>query len=79
MAITENMVYELSVLKLFKLDNLQEGIKVHHDAHPGLVAAAQALYEKKIITQKDGGYLTDLGIRAAEHFYAVHTILTTKP
>jgi len=43
-----------------------EGLKVHHDAAPALVEASGRLFEKGLTTQKDGGYLTDLGREAAE-------------
>jgi len=33
------------------------------------------LHEKGLITQVDGGYLTDLGRKAAEHSQALTTIL----
>lgn len=79
MALTENLVYELKVLKLYELSNLQEGIKVHHDAHPGLVQATERLFAKGLISLQDGGYLTELGLVALEHLEALHSILTTEP
>jgi uncharacterized protein (TIGR02647 family) len=58
---------ELNLLLHFDLDTTQQGIKVHHDASPGMVEAAERLYQKGLITQADGGYLTELGRETAEH------------
>ena len=40
-----------------------------------MIAAAEKLHTKGLITQKDGGYLTDLGRKAAEHTQALGLIL----
>ena len=64
MSYTADHIDELNVLNLFNLSNHQEGI-----------AAAQRLHEKGLITQTDGGYLTSLGLDAAEHAQALLMIL----
>jgi len=66
MPFSEERVDELNILMQFNLSSMQEGIKVHANAGPAVVAATQRLYEKGIITQSDGGYLTDLGLEAVE-------------
>lgn len=66
---------ELNLLTQFNLKNEQDGIKVHQDAAAELIAAAQRLHGKGLITQVDGGYLTDLGRKAAEHSQALTSIL----
>lgn len=68
---------EAAILALFNLDSQAEGIKVHHDAKPEMLAAAQRLFEKGLITQPDGGYLTNLGWEAAEHAQKLIMILRT--
>ncbi|MFC6672367.1 TIGR02647 family protein [Marinobacterium aestuariivivens] len=75
MPYTPEMVEELDMLSRFNLATTQQGLKVHHDADPALVAATRRLYDKGLITQVDGGYLTDLGRDAAEHAQAALTIL----
>ena len=45
------------------------------DAAPEIVAAAQRLFDKGLIDQADGGYLTSLGLDAAEHVQNVLQIL----
>ena len=66
---------ELNVLAQFNLLNEQDGIKIHHNAATEIIAAAERLHVKGLITQKDGGYLTDLGRKAAEHSQALTTLL----
>lgn len=66
---------ELQLLALFSTASQQTGLKIHHGAAPERVAAATRLYEKRLITQPDGGYLTDLGYEAANALDAVLDIL----
>ena len=58
---------ELNILARYNLNTSQEGVKIHSSAEPEVIAAAQRLFDKGLITQADGGYLTDLGRTAAEH------------
>ena len=74
---TPENIAELELLMLFDLANLQAGIKIHKTANPVAIAAAHRLFEKGFITQDDGGYLTNLGIQAAEHAQALFTLLNT--
>ena len=69
-------IAELNLLARFNLANHQEGLKLHSDADPQLLAAAGRLHGQGLITQADGGYLTSLGLDAAEHAQALLTILT---
>lgn len=62
-----DLIAELNLLCQFNLKNEQDGIKIHHEAAPELIAAAERLFNKNLVSQKDGGYLTDLGRKAAEH------------
>lgn len=66
---------ELELLNLFELENSLSGLKIHHEAAPERIAAAKRLYEKQLITQEDGGYLTPTGIEAANHAQALVTML----
>ncbi|MFW5824308.1 MAG: TIGR02647 family protein [Marinobacter sp.] len=69
---------ELNLLALFDDASSREGLKVHrHSADPAMVAAAQRLYDKGLITQKDGGYLTTLGNETAEHVQKVLAVLNS--
>lgn len=75
MSFTPELVAELEILSLFNLGNTQEGLKVHHVAAPSAIAAARRLHDKGLTTQIDGGYLTSLGLEAAEHAQSLLTIL----
>jgi uncharacterized protein (TIGR02647 family) len=75
MSFTPELVAELELLALFNLGNTQEGLKVHHVAAPQAIAAAKRLHGKGLVTQEDGGYLTSLGLDAAEHAQTLLTIL----
>lgn len=66
---------EIRVLTLFNLDSAMEGIKVHKSADADTLAAIKRLYDKGLVTQDDGGYLTDLGIHCAEHLQTALRIL----
>lgn len=77
MNFNHDLLAEINLLMMFNLTTTQEGIKVHHDAKPENVAAAKRLYDKKLVTQMDGGYLTDLGREVSEHLQAAYTILTS--
>ncbi|MBV4461334.1 TIGR02647 family protein [Pseudomonas sp. COR58] len=75
MSLTPELVAELEVLALFNLDSSQEGLKIHQTAAPKHIAAAKSLFQKELIDQVDGGYLTSLGRDAAEHVQGLLTIL----
>lgn len=76
MSYSPELIAELEVLMLFDLASTQEGIKVHKTAEPERIAAAERLHQKGFVTQVDGGYLTSLGMEAAEHTQNLYTLLT---
>ena len=61
------LVEEINLLTRFDLDTSQAGIKVHSTADADVVEATQRLFNKGLVSQVDGGYLTPLGRTAAEH------------
>ena len=76
MAIKSDLIEELNVLAQYSISSTLEGIKVHTSAKPEIVSATRRLHEKGLITQVDGGYLTEMGHEAAEHFQKVLSYLT---
>ena len=72
---TNEQVAEIEILIHYSLDSTQQGIKVHSDADLEKVEAVERLFNKGLVTQIDGGYLTDLGRTAAEHAQALILIL----
>ena len=77
MLLTSDIVDEMNTLMLYDITDTQEGIKIHKSAEPAKIAAAKRLFEKGLITQADGGYLTMLGREAAEQINMAHTIMTS--
>ncbi len=77
MSYTQDLFEEVEILALYNLDTTQAGIKVHKAAGAHAVAAAERLYKKDLVTQVDGGLLTNLGLEAAEHAQALLRILET--
>jgi uncharacterized protein (TIGR02647 family) len=75
MPYTQEIVDELNVLVRYNLTTTLEGLKVHKTADPDIIAATKRLYGKGLVSQEDGGYLTNLGREAAEQAQAVLNIL----
>lgn len=75
MAFKAELAEEINVLMQFTTDTTQQGIKVHHDARPDLIDATKRLFDKGLITQSDGGYLTPLGHEASEYAHNLLQLL----
>jgi uncharacterized protein (TIGR02647 family) len=76
MPFNKELTEELNLILKFPNKSLMQGLKIHHDADPSVVAAAKRLHDKGIVTQDDGGYLTDLGHDLAEHAQVIQSALT---
>ena len=79
MSFSPEKIAELNLLLQFSPATSLKGIKIHHGADPALIAAAQRLYECGFTTLGDGGYLTALGSKAAEHAQVLFTMLNVPP
>jgi uncharacterized protein (TIGR02647 family) len=75
MPYTQDLVDEMNILVRYNLSTTLEGIKVHKTAAPEIIAATKRLYDKGLVTQEDGGYLTSLGHEAAEQAQTVLNLL----
>lgn len=75
MLYNQNLLDELNVLARYNLSTTQEGLKIHKDAAPEVIAATARLFEKGLIDHQDGGYLTHLGFEVAEKVQSILTIL----
>ena len=73
--INEEIITEMKLLALFNLASRQEGLKVHKNAGDGAIAAMGRLHAKGLVSQPDGGYLTELGLETAGHLQAALTVL----
>lgn len=72
---SQEQIAEIDILIHYNLESSQQGIKVHSKANRDQIEAVQRLYDKGLVTQIDGGYLTDLGRKAAEHAQALVLML----
>jgi len=72
---TKNEMEELEILIQYSLDSTQQGIKIHSSADKEKIEAVERLFDKGLVTAIDGGYLTELGRRAAEHAQALILML----
>ncbi|MBO1256923.1 TIGR02647 family protein [Alteromonas sp. 5E99-2] len=61
MVFSNDMIAELNLILKFPTNTLMQGLKIHQDATSETKFAIERLYAKGIVTQPDGGYLTDLG------------------
>ncbi|MCJ8315357.1 MAG: TIGR02647 family protein [Pseudomonadales bacterium] len=77
MKFSTDLIDELSLLSQFSLSSTLEGLKIHADASNKVIGAAKRLFDKGLVTQADGGYLTELGKDAAQHLLSLNSILTT--
>lgn len=67
MLFTSSTIEELNLLLKFDNTSLDSGIKVHSSARQEVINACQSLFDKGLVSQPDGGYLTDAGIEALAH------------
>lgn len=77
MKFDQDTIDEINILIQFDLSNTEQGIKIHHDAPSTAIAAAQRLFNKKLIDQVDGGYLTSIGRTSAEHAQSLSSLLSS--
>lgn len=75
MTLPADFVHEISLLMQFDLSSAMTGLKIHHDAAPETLAAAERLFSKGLLDRVDGGYLTPLGHEVAEHLQAARRML----
>jgi uncharacterized protein (TIGR02647 family) len=75
MRFSQEQMAEMDILIHYNLDSTQQGIKVHSEANRNQIEAVQRLFDKGLVTQIDGGYLTELGRKAAEHAQALILML----
>ena len=79
MSLTPEEIDDINLLSQYNLANTQAGLKIHQqEASSTTVETAARLYQRGLTTMDDGGYLTSLGLEAAEHAQALVTILRAK-
>ena len=74
MHIDPELIDELNLLRRFGMGG-PVAMDVHDNPDPAVVAAAERMHEKGLITQPDGGELTDSGHEAVEHMNQLFNLL----
>lgn len=69
---------ELNLLLQFPVATASSGIKVHSTTRAEVITACESLFDKGLVDQPDGGYLTDAGIEAHGHAQALSGLLAEK-
>jgi len=75
LSFTPGTMEELNLLLQFDSASLDRGIKVHSNARREVIAACRALFDRGLVTQPDGGYLTDAGVEALAHAQSLAGLL----
>ena len=78
MRFTASSLEELNLLLQFPVATTSNGIKVHSTTRPEVITACQSLFNKGLVDQPDGGYLTDAGIEALGHAQSLSGLLAEK-
>jgi uncharacterized protein (TIGR02647 family) len=66
MHLDPELIEELDLLMRLHLNSSSEGISISSTADTAVVAAAKRLFQKGLVSQEDGGHLTDAGSEAAD-------------
>lgn len=74
MHIDHELVDELNLLRRFSMGG-PVAMDVHDNPDPAVLAAAARMHEKGLITEADGGKLTDSGREAVEHMERLFNLL----
>ncbi|CAH0533196.1 hypothetical protein VST7929_01058 [Vibrio stylophorae] len=75
MPLNQEQLTELNLLLAFDLDSMHQGVKVSSHEAPKQAEAMARLHAKGIVTEVDGGYLTHMGIEAAERAHKLCAML----
>ena len=78
MRFTSTTLEELNLLLQFHVATSSSGIKVHSSTRAEVITACQSLFDKGLVNQPDGGYLTDSGIEALRHTQVLSGLLAEK-
>ncbi len=78
MSFTSSHIEELNLLMQFDTATMDRGIKVHSSARPEIIHACQKLFDEGLVSQRDGGYLTDAGVEALSHVQMLAGLLNAR-
>jgi uncharacterized protein (TIGR02647 family) len=74
MHIDPELINELNLLRRFSMGG-PVAMNVHDNPDPAVIAAAERMFEKGLISTAEGGQLTDTGREAIEHMERLFNLL----
>ncbi|MCP4470637.1 MAG: TIGR02647 family protein [Gammaproteobacteria bacterium] len=74
MHLDPELIDELNLLRRFSMGG-PVAMDVHDNPDPAVIAAAERMFAKGLITASDGGQLTDNGHEAVEHMERLLNLL----
>jgi len=74
MHIDPELINELNLLRRFSMGG-PVAMNVHDNPDPAVIAAAERMFEKGLISTAEGGQLTDSGHEAIEHMERLFNLL----
>jgi len=74
MHIDTELIDELNLLRRFSMGG-PVAMNVHDNPDPAVIAAAERMFEKGLISTAEGGQLTDNGREAIEHMERLFNLL----
>jgi uncharacterized protein (TIGR02647 family) len=74
MHIDPELIDELNLLRRFSMGG-PVAMNVHDNPDPAVIAAAERMFEKGLISTAEGGQLTDTGREAIEHMERLFNLL----
>ena len=74
MHLDAELIDEINLLRRFSMGG-PVAMYVHDNPDPAVIAAAERMYSKGLITASDGGQLTDSGHEAVEHMERLLNLL----
>ncbi len=74
MHIDPELINELNLLRRFSMGG-PVAMNVHDNPDPAVIAAAERMFDKGLISTAEGGQLTDTGREAIEHMERLFNLL----
>jgi uncharacterized protein (TIGR02647 family) len=74
MHIDSELIDELNLLRRFSMGG-PVAMNVHDNPDPAVIAAAERMFDKGLISTAEGGQLTDTGREAIEHMERLFNLL----
>lgn len=76
MHLDPELVEELNLLMHILTNSSPEDVNISANADPAMIAAAQRLFDKGLVSTEAGGQLTDAGREAADHLNRLTNLMS---